>query len=82
MPLLPLLQDTPNTVNYMLAGYAVLLGVPALYVVSWFIRRRNLRRDLETIERLAADEQKRAGRRRAGAPAADAPARERTPDAR
>lgn len=41
--------DTPNTIVYMLAGYAVLLGLPLLYVISWFVRRRNLEKDLEVI---------------------------------
>ena len=59
MPLLPLLQDTPNTAGYMLLGYAFLIGVPILYVASWFVRQRNLRRDLELIETLAEDERKK-----------------------
>ncbi len=61
---LPLLQETADTVGYMLFGYAVLLGLPALYIVSWFMRRRNLERDLETLETLAQDEKKRAERAR------------------
>jgi hypothetical protein len=51
-------MDTPNTVVYMLAGYAVLLGLPVLYVVSWMVRRRNLQKDLEVITAIAADEPK------------------------
>jgi hypothetical protein len=63
MPLLPLLQETANTLNYMLLGYAVLLGLPALYIISFALRRRNLQRDLEMIESLAQDEKKRAEQR-------------------
>ena len=73
MLLLPLLQDAPaDTVGYMLFGYAVLLGVPALYLLSWFIRRRNLERDLETIETLAREEQAKPAVRAASAPPPDA----------
>ncbi len=35
---------------------------PVLYVLSWYARQRSLKRDLETIEALAADERKRAAR--------------------
>jgi hypothetical protein len=69
--LLPFLQETADTLGYMLLGYAVLLGLPALYTISWFLRRRNLERDLETIETLAQDEKKRLERAR---PAGAAPA--------
>ena len=66
MPAIPLLDTIPNTVGYMIAGYIFLLGLPILYVISWFVRRRSLERDLELIESLKADELKRGG-----APAAD-----------
>ena len=56
MPLLPLLQDTPNTVNYLVAGYTILIGLLVLYIASWKVRRRNLEKDLELIESLQADE--------------------------
>jgi hypothetical protein len=36
--------------NYMIAGYAVILTVLALYIVSLFIRWRNLKRDLQTLK--------------------------------
>jgi hypothetical protein len=53
------LDPTPNTVGYMLAGYIFLVGVPILYVISWFVRQRSLERDIQMMESLAADEQKR-----------------------
>jgi hypothetical protein len=59
---LPLLQGTPDTVNYLIAGYVFLIGLPVLYVLSWFVRRRSLERDLETIESLKQDEQQRAAK--------------------
>ena len=46
---------TPNTVIYMLAGYAVLLGFPLLYVASWFVRRMGLKRELEMLKMLAQE---------------------------
>jgi hypothetical protein len=56
MPLLPLLQDTPNTVNYLVAGYTILIGLLVLYVASWKVRRRNLEKDLELIETLKEEQ--------------------------
>ena len=44
--------DVPNTFNYMLLGYAVFFGSLFLYVLSWFIRRRNLEKDLELLKTL------------------------------
>ena len=55
-----LLDTTPNTVGYLIAGYIFLLGAPIAYIVTWFIRRRSLERDIEMLESLQADEQKRA----------------------
>ncbi|MEP7357855.1 MAG: hypothetical protein ABI847_11480 [Anaerolineales bacterium] len=65
---MPLLDATPNTVNYLIAGYIFLLGAPIAYVVTWLIRRRSLERDIQMLESLTTDEQKRA----ASAPAAPA----------
>lgn len=58
--LLPLLQDTPNTVNYLLAGYGILIGLLVVYMASWRVRRRNLEKDLALIESLRADEGEQA----------------------
>ena len=41
-----------TSIKYMLAGYAVILTVLALYIVSLFIRWRNLKRDLETLQEI------------------------------
>jgi hypothetical protein len=59
MNFLPVLQETADTVGYMLLGYAFLIGLPILYILSWVVRRRNVQRDLEMIETLAAEEKKR-----------------------
>lgn len=51
MLLSTLLQDAPaQTTNYMIYGYIVIFGVMLLYVVSLYIRRRNLKQDLELLE--------------------------------
>ncbi len=58
MPLLPLLQDaSPDTVRFMLLGYAFVIGLPLIYIISYFVRRRSLERDLETIDTLSKEEQ-------------------------
>jgi hypothetical protein len=49
------LDDTPNTVAFMLAGYAVLLGFPILYGLSWVIRRSGLNRDLDMLKAMQAE---------------------------
>ena len=51
------LEDTPNTVNYMLAGYAVLLGFPLLYALSWIYRRAGLKRELEMLNAMRAEKE-------------------------
>ena len=43
------LDTTPNTLAYMVAGYAVIFGVLLIYVVSLLIRQRNLKRTLKAI---------------------------------
>jgi hypothetical protein len=40
------------SIKYMLAGYTVFLVMPAIYLVSLFIRWRNLKRDLQTMEEI------------------------------
>jgi hypothetical protein len=53
-----LLQEGPaQTANYFIAGYFVIFGVMALYLVSLIIRRRNLKADLETLEEMQAGQQ-------------------------
>ena len=49
-----LLQEGPaQTSGYMIAGYTVIFGVMALYLVSLVIRQRNLKQDLETLQELS-----------------------------
>lgn len=53
MNFLYLLQEGPaQTSGYMIAGYAVIFGVMLIYLLSLYVRRRNLMQDLEVLEDL------------------------------
>jgi len=54
-----LFQETPDTFGYMLAGYIVFTVVPALFIISLILRRRNLQKDEAAVESLTEDEQKK-----------------------
>lgn len=48
-----ILQEGPaQTTNYMIMGYAVIFGLMLIYVLSLYIRQRNLKQDLELMEEL------------------------------
>jgi hypothetical protein len=47
--------QTPDTSQYMVAGYAIAFGVMFLYVASLYIRYRNLNRDLSMFEEMDKD---------------------------
>jgi hypothetical protein len=44
--------DYSVSIKYMLAGYTVFLGIPAVYLISLVFRLRNLQRDLQTMKEL------------------------------
>jgi hypothetical protein len=51
--LLTILQQAPaETTRYMIAGYAVIFSIMLAYIISIFIRRRNLKRDLEMLKEI------------------------------
>jgi uncharacterized protein with FMN-binding domain len=54
---------TPDTSEYMIAGYAISFIVMALYVASMALRSRNLKQDLTTLEEMdkTAQEKPRKG---------------------
>lgn len=58
MPLLNTLiqASTPDTVSYMILGYAIIGGVGLLYVVSLALRQRNLKRDIEVLSMMQDEE--------------------------
>ena len=45
-------EATPDTSGYMIAGYAITFIVMAIYVVSMYLRSRNLYQDMTTLEEL------------------------------
>ena len=48
-----ILQQAPaETTRYMVAGYSVIFSVMFLYILSIFIRRRNLKRDMEILNEM------------------------------
>ena len=49
-------MDTPDTSFYMNLGYGLFFVVMGVYVASLYVRNRNLKRDLETLEALDEDE--------------------------
>jgi hypothetical protein len=52
-----ILQQAPaETTRYMIAGYSVIFTIMFLYIVSIFIRRRNLKRDLEILNEMETRE--------------------------
>jgi hypothetical protein len=55
-----LLQEGPaETTNYMILGYTVIFSVLAIYLVSLYLRRRNLKRDAELLQELDQAEEAR-----------------------
>ena len=52
-----LLDEPPDTVSYLILGY-VIIGVVGLgYVITLVVRQRNLRRDLDVLEKLDKDDE-------------------------
>jgi TRAP-type C4-dicarboxylate transport system permease small subunit len=51
-----LFQDAPaDTLNFMILGYAVILGAIGLFVASLVVRFRNLQRDLDVLGSLEGE---------------------------
>lgn len=40
------------SIKYMIAGYCVILIVLAVYLASYFVRWKNLKRDLKTLQEI------------------------------
>jgi hypothetical protein len=45
-------EATPDTSGYMIAGYAVAFVVMYLYILSIYVRSRNLNQDLSLLEEM------------------------------
>ena len=49
------LQDAPaDTVNYMILGFGVILGLIGLYLASLAVRWRNAQREVQMLEEIDA----------------------------
>jgi len=48
---------TPNTINFMILGFAVIFGVIAAYLGSLMLRFRNLHQDERMLDELEKDQQ-------------------------
>ncbi|MBM4426289.1 MAG: LapA family protein [Chloroflexi bacterium] len=46
------METIPDTSNYMIAGFIVSFVTMGIYVISMYIRNKNLQRDLETLEEM------------------------------
>lgn len=44
------MEGPANTLNYMLAGYAVFFGVLLVYLVSLIVRWNNLKKDWQVLQ--------------------------------
>jgi len=49
------METTPDTSGYMIAGYIISFVVMSVYAASLYIRNRNLKRDMETLESITAE---------------------------
>jgi len=54
------LETTPDTSGYMIAGFIVAFAVMGLYILSMFLRNRNLNRDLTTLESIQSQAKPKA----------------------
>jgi len=52
------IETTPDTSSYMIAGFAVTFITMGIYVVSLYLRNRNLKQDIETIESMQNEKPK------------------------
>ena len=52
-----LLQEGPaETTDYMILGFVVIFGAMLAYVISLWVRNRNLNKDIELLEQLEEQE--------------------------
>lgn len=46
------LQAAAETMDFMLLGFAVILGTMGLFILSLYMRYRSLKQDLEVLEEI------------------------------
>lgn len=49
------MEITPDTSGYMIAGYVISFVTMGIYIFSLYLRNKNLKRDLETLESIEAE---------------------------
>ena len=54
-------NGTPDTSQYMIAGYIISFLVMGLYLASIYLRSRNLKQDMAMLEEMEKAEQPQAG---------------------
>lgn len=47
------METTPDTLNYMIAGYVLFTVIMVAYLVSLYRRWRNLERELHVLDEIA-----------------------------
>jgi CcmD family protein len=53
-------QDAPtNTFNFMLLGYGAIFTILFGYLVTWLVRQANLKKDLDLLKSLEAEDKKK-----------------------
>ena len=52
------LETTPDTSSYMIAGYVIAFVVMGIYIASLYLRNRNLKQDIETLESMQTEKPK------------------------
>jgi hypothetical protein len=50
------METTPDTVNYMIAGYTIFFIVMAAYLASLYTRWRNLEREQQMLDEIVKKE--------------------------
>ena len=63
-----ILDTPPDTYAYMIAGYTIFFILIILYLISLFIRTRNLNQDLSILESMKEQSQTAASRPAASKP--------------
>ncbi|MBK8781194.1 MAG: hypothetical protein IPO22_05220 [Anaerolineales bacterium] len=53
------METIPDTSGYMIAGHVIALITMGLYVLSVYLRNKNLNQDLETLKSLEAEQTKK-----------------------
>jgi hypothetical protein len=58
------LETIPDTSAYMIGGYAFAFIAMAIYLISLFVRNRNLNQDLSMLESLEKESREKATKKK------------------